>query len=253
MAAGDNITTLVSDGLGLSSANLGGYFNNLFQLALLVGAVLAVLIIASAGLQYMSTDAVSGKGESKTRITQALIGLLMLLSVWLFFNEINPRILDLDFELDGVSTTVTETEAQRQQREADARARAARNPILPGSTIGTRMRNPTWTVIPFNKYCKDVRGDGWVNIDAHHCTGTRPSIEYSCCGEDPDYTPPAEVKRYVPTGKDLGTFYDGREEQPPTGSWCYRFEGGRQCFTVKDDCVDERVSDSDATEVCKQQ
>lgn len=128
--------TLVSDGLGLGTGNLGGYFNNLYELALLVGAVLAVLIIASAGLQYMSTDAISGKSESKTRITQALIGLLMLLGVWLFFNEIRPDILNLDFELEETSVQIQsdaerqaaaqaerEAELQRQREEAERKRR----------------------------------------------------------------------------------------------------------------------------------
>jgi len=97
--------TLVSDALGLEAGNLDAYFTNLFNLALVIGAVLAVLIIATAGLQYMTTDAISGKGESKDRIWQAVLGLLMLLSVYLFFKEINPNILNLDLKLDTVEVT----------------------------------------------------------------------------------------------------------------------------------------------------
>jgi len=92
--------TLVSDSLGLGSGDFSGYLNNLFELALLVGAVLAVIMIATAGLQYMSSEAVSGKTAGKERIQQALIGLLMLLGIWLFYNEINPDILKLDVNME---------------------------------------------------------------------------------------------------------------------------------------------------------
>ena len=95
----------MSDFLKLEAGNLDAYFTNLFNLALVVGAILSVLIIASAGLQYMTTDAVSGKGESKGRIWQAILGLLMLLSVWIFFKEINPNILNLDLTLETLEIT----------------------------------------------------------------------------------------------------------------------------------------------------
>ena len=95
---------------GFGSFNLGAgtfseYFGNLFRIALLVGSVIAVLMIAAAGIQYMTTDAVTGKAESKKHIYNAIIGLLMLLGVWLVFNEINPDILDLNLNLPQTQTT----------------------------------------------------------------------------------------------------------------------------------------------------
>jgi hypothetical protein len=250
-------TTLVSDNLGLGSGDLTGYLNNVFELALLVGAILAVLIIASAGLQYMSTDAVSGKTTSRERIVQAVLGLLMLLGVWLFFNEIDPKILDLTINqkttegVGGAPQTNTNQITEEMRRRADIARRAALNPILPGSTIGTSYTSPTWTSVPVNKYCNDVRGPGWVGIDARNCAGTAPNSQSRCCGKDPNYKPPAVVQTYQPQGEDLGQFYDGNSP-PPTGSWCYNFSGGAQCYTVKDDCIDEQVDDTGSTGVCVQ-
>lgn len=244
--------TLVSDGLGLGEGDLGVYFNNLFELALLVGAILAVLIIATAGLQYMTTDAISGKSSSKGKIWQATLGLLMLLSVWLFFKEINPNILKLDFELESVQATGTNTNqiTEEMRRRADIARRAARNPILPGSTIGTSYTSPTWTSVPFNKYCNDVRGPGWVGIDAHQCAGTAPNSQSSCCGKDPNYKPPAVVRTYQPQGEELGSYNES--ETPPSGSWCYGFKGGVECYTVKDDCIDKQLGDDTSTGSCVQ-
>jgi hypothetical protein len=87
----------------------------LFNLAVLIGGVLAVFIIASAGLQYMTTDAILQKSDAKKRIQNALIGLIMLLSIWIFFNQINPDILKLKgFDMPKADTTSTST-SQTQQ------------------------------------------------------------------------------------------------------------------------------------------
>lgn len=71
------------------------YLNALFNVAILIGSILAVFVIASAGLQYMTTDAIMHKQDSKKRIEHAIFGLIMLLSIWIFFNQINPEILKL--------------------------------------------------------------------------------------------------------------------------------------------------------------
>lgn len=88
-----------------SSGGLIAYINALFNLAVLIGAVMAVFIIASAGLQYMTTDAITNKKDSLNRIRSALMGLIMLLSIWIFFNQINPEILKLKgFDLPAAQT-----------------------------------------------------------------------------------------------------------------------------------------------------
>jgi len=100
--------TLVSDKLfgdrGPTGGNFSTYFDNLFNLALIIGATLAVLMIATSGLQYMTTDAVSGKTEGKERIQRAILGLLMLLAVGLFFSTVNPNILNINLSLSKVKT-----------------------------------------------------------------------------------------------------------------------------------------------------
>lgn len=89
-----------------TSGGVIAYINALFDLAVLIGAVIAVFVIASAGFQYMTTDAISHKKEGKERITQALTGLIMLLGIWIFFNQINPDILKLKgFDLPQAPTS----------------------------------------------------------------------------------------------------------------------------------------------------
>ena len=77
--------------------DLGGLLSMAFQMALSVGAILAVLRIAYAGYLYMGqADMWSTKGHAKDVFTNAITGLLLLFAVWLILNQINPDILQLD-------------------------------------------------------------------------------------------------------------------------------------------------------------
>jgi len=88
---------------GSGDQALGQYINSLYQLSIGLGAVLAVLMIVVGGLQYMSTDAFSGKSAGRQRITQALMGLGLLLISFIILQTINPEYLDL-----GVDITATQ-------------------------------------------------------------------------------------------------------------------------------------------------
>ncbi len=79
--------------------DLAALFNRLFNIALFLGATLAVINIAVAGAQYMVSEASSTIKDGKERIQQSVLGLLMLLGIAIFFNQINPDILNLQFKL----------------------------------------------------------------------------------------------------------------------------------------------------------
>jgi len=79
------------------------FFNGMFIYGISIAAFLAVLMIAIGGIQYMSTDAVSGKTEGKERIQYAVMGLLLVLFSWILLRQINPSILNFDF-LDNNSS-----------------------------------------------------------------------------------------------------------------------------------------------------
>lgn len=76
------------------NTDLNQFFNGLFTFGIVIAGFLAVVMIAVGGIQYMSTDAVSGKGEGRERITYALMGLLLILFSWILLNTINPDILN---------------------------------------------------------------------------------------------------------------------------------------------------------------
>lgn len=72
---------------------LGQYLNIIIRLAIGIAAVLAVVLIVMGGIQYMTTELVSGKEDGKRRITNAVLGLLVALGAYLILFTINPDLL----------------------------------------------------------------------------------------------------------------------------------------------------------------
>ncbi|MBK5215233.1 MAG: hypothetical protein JJE53_00265 [Candidatus Pacebacteria bacterium] len=73
--------------------DIGSYFNTIFNIALGLCAVLAVIMIVIGGVQYMGDESIFGKTEAKDRITKAIFGLLIALGSYALLNTINPDLL----------------------------------------------------------------------------------------------------------------------------------------------------------------
>jgi hypothetical protein len=97
--------------------SLGDYVNALYIAAISIAAVLAVLRIIYAGVQYMLTDVVTQKGAAKKTIRNALIGLILIVAAFLILNTINPQLTSLNSlnQLQGLNlnlqapTAISET------------------------------------------------------------------------------------------------------------------------------------------------
>ncbi len=212
----------------ISQQGLVGFFNNLFSLALAIGSSLAVIIIATAGLQYMTTDAVSGKKESVERIRQAVLGLIMLLGIWLFFNQINPDILKLNFLLP--SATIERTTSEYTPYTGPT------NRVGPNA-YGTQYQDARWT--PRSQGCA-ARGSDWVSADANVCGNIGNSASDLCCA----------LPLTANTTTNIGgtTFYTQREivQEDVTGMWCYQDGRGFHCATSKSLCDEALARDGGA-------
>ncbi len=112
----------VGDAGGKTQAN--SYLEGIFILAIAVAGGLAVIMIIWGGIQYMSTDAISGKSEAKNTIQNAIWGLLLAISAWLILNTINPNLVKFDLSLpklgpggttSGVPATVEPGELTNEQ------------------------------------------------------------------------------------------------------------------------------------------
>lgn len=95
--------------------DLPNYLSGMFKILLAVAGLLSVVMIVIGGIEYMSTDAISGKSEGKERITNAVLGLLLALISWLILYTINPKLLE--FNLNSV--TPIETPAKSPANKID--------------------------------------------------------------------------------------------------------------------------------------
>lgn len=78
------------------------YIPGIIMLIIGIAGVLAVVKIIFGGIQYMSTDAIGGKSEGKTHITNALWGLLLIISAYIILFTINPNLVNLNLEIKGL-------------------------------------------------------------------------------------------------------------------------------------------------------
>jgi hypothetical protein len=84
----------VFEGAGAEEVNLPRLVNQLFIWGIAIAAILAVLYIIIGSIQYMTTDAVSGKEVGKTKIMSAVAGLILALVSWIILETINPNLLN---------------------------------------------------------------------------------------------------------------------------------------------------------------
>jgi|GEM_PF-2344519 len=75
--------------------NATAIVNGLIRITVVAAALLAVIQIIRGGFMYITTEAVSTKGEAKKLISDALTGLLLILVSVLILTLVNPDILKL--------------------------------------------------------------------------------------------------------------------------------------------------------------
>lgn len=81
------------DAPGCIKDNIGEYFNVIFKIAIGLCGALAVIMIVIGGVQYMGNESVFGKTEAKSKITSAILGLIIALGSYALLNTINPDLL----------------------------------------------------------------------------------------------------------------------------------------------------------------
>lgn len=89
-------TVYMSNLFNPNNTDLQAFFNILFTVAISIGAILAVLRLAYAGVVYMTTDLVTSKQNARQMIADVVLGLIVLLAIWVILFQINPDLLNLD-------------------------------------------------------------------------------------------------------------------------------------------------------------
>lgn len=142
LAQSPSSVTLLSPLPGTTgSTDLETYLPLVFNLAIGIAGVLAVIMIIIGGLQYMSTDAIGGKQEGKNRITAALGGLLLALVAYIILQTINPKLVN--FNLPSVTVTVPRSPASTGT-SASAASGPCKTPcvVLSGVAVSPRACVP---------------------------------------------------------------------------------------------------------------
>jgi len=149
------------------SGGLPQYINYLFIFGLGLIAFLALGQMMIGGLTYiLAAGNVAKVEDAKNTIQQALLGLGLLLVSYLLLYTINPDLVNLR------NPKLTPTQFQG---------------LSPSTEIfGSGGKSYQWAEIPKNKYCVDVLGKDWVNVDGNLCQSPSPSWTFACCG----YFPP---------------------------------------------------------------
>lgn len=91
-----NNTVHLSNLFNPDNTSLEAFFNTLFVSAIAIGAALAVLRLAYAGVVYMTTDLITSKQNARQMIADVVLGLIVLLAIWVILFQINPDLLNLD-------------------------------------------------------------------------------------------------------------------------------------------------------------
>ena len=82
---------------------LGDYIPKAFNLSIGIAAALAFVMITLGGITYATSDAISGKSQGREWVTNAIIGLLLVIGAWVILNTINPQISHFDLSLQRIN------------------------------------------------------------------------------------------------------------------------------------------------------
>lgn len=93
-----------------STLTTGGYVQALYYGAIAIAAMLVVIRLIWAGTEYMLSDLVTSKAAAKSKIQNALLGLLIILAAVTILNTINPNLNNLNVIGTGGTVTITDVE-----------------------------------------------------------------------------------------------------------------------------------------------
>jgi hypothetical protein len=117
-----------------SNPSLPQLLQALFQLSLIAGAGLAVLMITIGGIQYMTGDALHQKQEGRSRIQGAVFGLILLIFIYLLLRTINPQLLN--FDIGSITREKSGAQSSAAVQQAQAQSSAASPGPLAGAAAG---------------------------------------------------------------------------------------------------------------------
>ena len=115
-------------GLGTSvdtTKGVGDYLNTIIRVIIGFMAVLAVVMMVVGGIQYMVSNIAGEKASAKSRMTNAIFGLVLALSSYMILNTINPNLVNLKIGITSTSIQNFDNTAQGQDGNPNVGKQAA--------------------------------------------------------------------------------------------------------------------------------
>ena len=86
-----------------TTQGIGDYFNGLIKIFIGLLSVLAVVMVVIGGIQYMMSSGATEKGSGKSRIENAVYGILLVLVSYTILHIINPKLVNLSVGVPNVT------------------------------------------------------------------------------------------------------------------------------------------------------
>lgn len=104
-----------ADGFDFSdkSCPLGQFMNTFIDIFIGIVAILSMVMIVMGGIEYVMSDLVTSKEEAKSRIQNAILGLILSLSIYIILNTLNPNLLNLCLDVKTQTITIGEDIPQK--------------------------------------------------------------------------------------------------------------------------------------------
>ncbi len=171
----------------------GNYLNIMIKIIIGIAAVLAMVMITMGGIEYMTSELISGKEAGKETITHAILGLVIALGAYLILYTINPQLLNVCLDkLPGVNIVIN--------GEEDVPQMPQNGKYLNGATYGAPWDDTVGKITPscksetelncLPKYVTVANPPECNKIGQPKCTSTRGldtsklrKIQYGCLCE----------------------------------------------------------------------
>ncbi len=96
-----------------NSKGFSGLFSTLLNIIITLAAIWAVIELSYYGAKYALLDSFTGKKDAIKNIWPVAYGLIALLGIVLFFKQINPKILQLEFSSANLKDKISLSEKLR--------------------------------------------------------------------------------------------------------------------------------------------
>jgi len=123
----------------------GSYVNGIIRLFMGLIGIFAVLMIVVGGIQYMTTSLLGEKEAAKSRITNAIGGLILALASYIILNTINPNLVNFNVSVPTAELSLSKVDEPPTQTGVGT------------TTLGGKTVKTGGSLCPQNNYSVAIR------------------------------------------------------------------------------------------------